>query len=105
MIEVVCATAYLRPPTANTATAPQIAAQSANDSSKTKISASLLLSPKIASASDREDIEGSSPTLQKSAWQARSVAIFLSISPSTIGRRKAKLLARFSEAQPTRFSV
>jgi hypothetical protein len=62
--------------------APQIAAQSPNDSSNTKISASPLLSQKAALRSDRADGDGSIPTLQKSAGQTRSlVTILLSKSP------------------------
>jgi hypothetical protein len=62
--------------------APQIAAQSPNDSSNTKISASPLLSQKAALRSDRTDGDGSIPMLENSARQTRSVvAILLSKSP------------------------
>jgi hypothetical protein len=58
-------------------TAPQIAAQSPNDKSNTKISA---------------DGDGSSPTFQESAAQARSIAIFLSIPPlQTVGETERLL--------------
>jgi len=78
-----------RPPTASKAIAPQIAAQSPNDSSNTRISASPLLSERVALASDRESGDRSTPTLQKSAGRTRSAgAIFLSIPSSPTGGKK-----------------
>jgi hypothetical protein len=59
-------------------TAPVIAAQSPNGSSDTKITASLVLSEKRSSISDREDGVSSTSTRHKSRGQARYVAIFLS---------------------------
>jgi hypothetical protein len=68
-------------------------AQSPSDSSNTKISAFRLLSEEVALDSDRDGGDGSTPTLQKSEGQARSVALF-PISSSPAGRRSERLLAR-----------
>src|SRR5215472_12388741 len=64
------------PPTVSKTTAPQIVAQSPSDSSNTKNSAFPLLSEEAALDADREGGDGSTPTLQKSEGQPRSVAVF-----------------------------
>jgi hypothetical protein len=82
--------------------APQIAAQSPNDSSNTKISASPRLSHKTALGSDRTDGDGSAATLQKSDGQARSDPIFLSIFSPLTARSKPNASFVYPEAKPIR---
>jgi len=71
-----------RPPIANKAIVPQIAAHSPNDSSSTKISASPRLSHKTALRCDRTDGDGATATLQQSDGQALAGPILLSIPSS-----------------------